>query len=169
MQSPYIHFIALLVHSHFSRPIVLLEFRDISMRFCLRAQDVDSVATATVEVCSSTSCHACVHKFDQYLWNERGSSQCKGPKLGMPLLVFQQACFHLPDYQFVAGLECLPWPPSAPYLTDMHVRMQIVQLLGFKDAHVVGHSFGSFVASMLCQVYPEMVKSLVRQDLGRRT
>ena len=47
----------------------------------------------------------------------------------------------------------------------MHAHMQIVQLLGFKDAHVVGHSFGSFVASMLCQVYPEMVKSLVRHDL----
>ena len=73
VQSPYIHFIALLVHSHFSRPIVLLEFRDISMRFCLRAQDVDSVATATAEVCRATSCHACVHKsvrcFDRYVWN----------------------------------------------------------------------------------------------------
>ena len=56
VQSPYIHFIALLVHSHFSRPIILLEFRDISMRFCLRAQDVDSVATATAEVCCPTSC-----------------------------------------------------------------------------------------------------------------
>ncbi len=54
-------------------------------------------------------------------------------------------------------------------LPDMYVRLQIVQLLGFKDAHVVGHSFGSFVASMLCQVYPEMVKSLVRRDLGRCT
>ena len=53
-------------------------------------------------------------------------------------------------------------------INTKRVRMQIVRLLGFKDAHVVGHSFGSFVASMLCQVYPEMVKSLVRRDLERR-
>ena len=54
---------------------------------------------------------------------------------------------------------------SISTIPDRHVRMQIVRLLGFEDAHVVGHSFGSFVASMLCQVYPEMVKSLVRHDL----
>ena len=38
----------------------------------------------------------------------------------------------------------------------------IVQQQGFKEACVVGHSFGTFVASRLCQMHPTVVQSLVR-------
>jgi pimeloyl-ACP methyl ester carboxylesterase len=32
---------------------------------------------------------------------------------------------------------------------------------GFKEACVVSHSFGTFVASRLCQMHPSMIQSLV--------
>lgn len=43
-----------------------------------------------------------------------------------------------------------------------HAVAAIVQLLGFKEACIVGHSFGTFVASRLCQLHPTLVQSLVR-------
>ena len=42
-----------------------------------------------------------------------------------------------------------------------HAVAAIVQMLGFKEACVVGHSFGTFVASRLCQLHPSLVQSLV--------
>lgn len=42
-----------------------------------------------------------------------------------------------------------------------HAVAAIVQILGFKEACVVGHSFGTFVASRLCQLHPALVQSLV--------
>ena len=42
-----------------------------------------------------------------------------------------------------------------------HAVAEIVQQQGFKEACVVGHSFGTFVASRLCQMHPTVVQSLV--------
>lgn len=69
-----------------SHPMIVLEFRHISMRLCLRATEVDHAA---------------------------------------------------------------------------HAVAAIVKQQGFKEACVVGHSFGTFVASRLCQMHPAMVQSLV--------
>ncbi len=44
-----------------------------------------------------------------------------------------------------------------------HAVAAIVQQQGFKEACVVGHSFGTFVASRLCQLHPSLVQSLVSQ------
>lgn len=42
-----------------------------------------------------------------------------------------------------------------------HAVAAIVQQQGFKEACVVAHSFGTFVASRLCQLHPSLVQSLV--------
>ena len=42
-----------------------------------------------------------------------------------------------------------------------HAVAAIVQKQGFKEACIVGHSFGTFVASRLCQLHPALVQSLV--------
>lgn len=44
-----------------------------------------------------------------------------------------------------------------------HAVAAIVQQQGFKEACIVGHSFGTFVASRLCQLHPSLVQSLVSQ------
>lgn len=69
-----------------SHPMIVLEFRHVSMRLCLRAREVDHAA---------------------------------------------------------------------------HAVAAIVQQQGFKEACIVGHSFGTFVASRLCQLHPSLVQSLV--------
>lgn len=86
VQTPYIHFMRMLFAATSSHPMVVLEFRHVSMRLCLRAGQVDHAA---------------------------------------------------------------------------HAVAAIVQKLGFKEACVVGHSFGTFVASRLCQLHPGLVQSLV--------
>ena len=87
LQTPYIHFMRMLFAATSSHPMIVLEFRHVSMRLCFRAGEVDHAA---------------------------------------------------------------------------HAVAAIVQLLGFKEACVVGHSFGTFVASRLCQLHPSLVQSLVR-------
>ena len=69
-----------------SHPMIILEFRHVSMRLCLRAAEVDHAA---------------------------------------------------------------------------HAVAAIVRHQGFQEACVVGHSFGTFVASRLCQLHPQLVQSLV--------
>ena len=46
-----------------------------------------------------------------------------------------------------------------------HAVAAIVKQQGFKEACVVGHSFGTFVASRLCQMHPAIVQSLVSLSL----
>lgn len=86
MQFPYILFMRMLFAATASHPMIVLEFRHISMRLCLRATEVDHAA---------------------------------------------------------------------------HAVADIVKQQGFTEACVVGHSFGTFVASRLCQMHPAMVQSLV--------
>ncbi|KAL3146801.1 hypothetical protein ABBQ38_014780 [Trebouxia sp. C0009 RCD-2024] len=87
--TPYIHFMRMLFAATSSHPMIVLEFRHVSMRLCLRAGEVDHAA---------------------------------------------------------------------------HAVAAIVQKLGFKEACVVGHSFGTFVASRLCQLHPSLVQSLMIID-----
>ena len=86
LQTPYIHFMRMLFAATSSHPMIVLEFRHVSMRLCLRAGEVDHAA---------------------------------------------------------------------------HAVAAIVEQQGFKEACVVGHSFGTFVASRLCQLHPSLVQSLV--------
>lgn len=90
LQTPYIHFMRMLFDATASHPMIVLEFRHVSMRLCLRAAEVDHAA---------------------------------------------------------------------------HAVAAIVRHQGFKEACVVGHSFGTFVASRLCQLHPEVVQSLVSMSL----
>lgn len=76
-----------------SHPMIILEFRHVSMRLCLRAAEVDHAA---------------------------------------------------------------------------HTVAAIVRHQGFKEACVVGHSFGTFVASRLCQLHPDLVQSLVSSQFVLR-
>ena len=76
-----------------SHPMIVLEFRHVSMRLCLRAAEVDQAA---------------------------------------------------------------------------HAVAAIVQHQGFKEACIVGHSFGTFVASRLCQLHPSLVQSLVSTFVAAR-
>ncbi len=89
LQTPYIHFMRMLFAATSSHPMIVLEFRHVSMRLCFRAGEVDHAA---------------------------------------------------------------------------HAVAAIVQRQGFKEACVVGHSFGTFVASRLCQLHPSLVQSLVSTD-----
>ncbi len=86
MQFPYIRFLRMLFTEAVSHPVILMEFPFISMRFCLRAGDVDDAAHAVADF----------------------------------------------------------------------VRQQ-----GWQQACIVGHSYGSFVASRICQMHPTLVQSLV--------
>lgn len=86
LQTPYIHFMRMLFAATSSHPMIVLEFRHVSMRLCYRAGEVDHAA---------------------------------------------------------------------------HAVASIVQRQGFKEACIVGHSFGTFVASRVCQLHPSLVQSLV--------
>ncbi|DBA73278.1 hypothetical protein WJX77_005167 [Trebouxia sp. C0004] len=87
--TPYIHFMRMLFAATSSHPMIVLEFRHVSMRLCFRASEVDHAA---------------------------------------------------------------------------HAVAAIVQQQGFKEACIVGHSFGTFVASRLCQLHPSLVQSLLIID-----
>ena len=49
-----------------------------------------------------------------------------------------------------------------------HAVAAIVQKQGFTEACIVGHSFGTFVASRLCQLHRPLVQSLVGLHLRCR-
>ena len=91
MQFPYIRFLRMLFAQASSHPLILVEFPFISLRFCLRAGEVDDAAHAVAEFVA------------QHGW--------------------MQAC-------------------------------------------IVGHSYGTFVASRICQMHPKLVQSLVSISSG---
>lgn len=89
LQFPYILFLRTLFAATSSHPMIVLEFRHISMRLCLTAVDVDDAT---------------------------------------------------------------------------HAVAAMLRQHGFNKACVVSHSFGTFVASRLCQMHPSLVHSLVRRS-----
>ena len=57
-----------------------------------------------------------------------------------------------------------PWPEPVPFSFRMDVERVVELLRGAGPAHVVGHSYGGFVALQVALAAPDLVRSLVLFD-----
>ena len=119
-----------------SHPMIVLEFRHVSMRLCFRAGEVDHAAHAVAAIVRQQGFkEACVvgHSFGTFV----ASRLCQLH----PSLV-QSLVSHL---AFQPHTLCLSSHFSLPFNCTL----------------ITFHSFGTFVASRLCQLHPSLVQSLV--------
>lgn len=65
---------------------------------------------------------------------------------------------HNPDERF--GFISLPFCWRAVEV-DAAAVAEFVRQHSWSQACIVGHSYGTFVASIICQMHPDMVQSLV--------
>ncbi len=76
-------------------------------------------------------------------------------------MLFNQASSHpiiLMEFNFISLRFC--W--RAGEVDDAaHAVAQFVRQHGWSQACIVGHSYGTFVASRICQMHPNMIQSLV--------
>jgi pimeloyl-ACP methyl ester carboxylesterase len=76
-------------------------------------------------------------------------------------MLFNQASSHpiiLMEFGFISLRFC--W--RAGEVDDAaHAVAEFVRQHGWSQACIVGHSYGTFVASRICQMHPDMVQSLV--------
>lgn len=73
------------------------------------------------------------------------------------------------DYRVVSYSRRYAWPNEQKFdsLVDYSVRIHaddlyaLIQKLGFRKAHLIGHSYGAYTALTMALDYPELVRSLV--------
>lgn len=76
-------------------------------------------------------------------------------------MLFNQASSHpiiLMEFDFISLRFC--WRASEVDAAA-HAVAEFVRQHNWSQACIVGHSYGTFVASLICQMHPDMVQSLV--------